>query len=264
MRAQTGAASRLGFTGEQHDATTGAIYLRARTINPALGRFLSADSVQPNAPGTQGYNRYSYVANNPTTWIDPTGHQAQAVGWKLNPQWMLIGSLIARYYLAACIAQPLGCAVIAALIIVAFILVSCVLGGFDGACYLPGAVPTDPPSWWDDNRTWDVPLPWVPDIPIPFTDAPAIPDIQFARPGGGNEQRPPKAVCNKAIKLLKDAVRLLEKHGRRISEKQKAELRRKIQDGTISSYDLPGIIQRQFPGEFEGKTLREIEKLCGR
>jgi hypothetical protein len=30
--------------------------------------------VQPNAPGTQGYNRYAYAANNPTTWTDPSGH----------------------------------------------------------------------------------------------------------------------------------------------------------------------------------------------
>ncbi len=46
----------------------------ARYYNPGLGRFLSADSVQPNAPGTQGYNRYAYAANNPTIWTDPSGH----------------------------------------------------------------------------------------------------------------------------------------------------------------------------------------------
>ncbi|MEZ4614124.1 MAG: RHS repeat-associated core domain-containing protein [Caldilineaceae bacterium] len=44
-----------------------------RDLHPALGRFLSADPVSPNAPGTQGYNRYAYVANNPTTWVDPSG-----------------------------------------------------------------------------------------------------------------------------------------------------------------------------------------------
>lgn len=43
-----------------------AAYLRARYLNASLGRFLSTDSVQPNAPGTQGYNPYAYVANNPT------------------------------------------------------------------------------------------------------------------------------------------------------------------------------------------------------
>jgi hypothetical protein len=34
--------------------------------------------VQPNAPGTQGYNLYAYVANNPTTWLDPSGHNPAA------------------------------------------------------------------------------------------------------------------------------------------------------------------------------------------
>jgi RHS repeat-associated protein len=66
----------FGFTGEQHDPATGLLYLRARYYQPGLGRFLSADAVQPNAPGTQGYNLYAYVANNPTTWVDPTGHLA--------------------------------------------------------------------------------------------------------------------------------------------------------------------------------------------
>jgi hypothetical protein len=41
-----------------------------------VGRFLSADSVQPNAPGTQGYNLYACVQNNPTTWVDPHGRSA--------------------------------------------------------------------------------------------------------------------------------------------------------------------------------------------
>jgi RHS repeat-associated protein len=71
-RSQTGQSSIFGYTGQQTDST-GLSYLRARYYNPALGRFLSADSVQPNAPGSQGYNLYSYVGNNPTTETDPAG-----------------------------------------------------------------------------------------------------------------------------------------------------------------------------------------------
>jgi hypothetical protein len=49
----------------------------ARKLDPTLGRFLSADTVSPNAPGTQGFNPYAYVANNPTTWTDPNGHDPE-------------------------------------------------------------------------------------------------------------------------------------------------------------------------------------------
>jgi RHS repeat-associated protein len=65
LRNQTGMTSSLGFTGELFSAATGLLHLRARDLMPALGRFLSVDTVQPNAPGTMGYNLYAYVANNP-------------------------------------------------------------------------------------------------------------------------------------------------------------------------------------------------------
>ena len=74
VRASTGQSSVFGYTGEQTDPETGFSYLRVRLYNPASGRFLSRDSVSPNAPGTQGYNPYAYVANNPSTWTDPSGH----------------------------------------------------------------------------------------------------------------------------------------------------------------------------------------------
>jgi RHS repeat-associated protein len=69
VRTSSGPQSVFGFTGEQRDAETGFTYLRARYLDPALGRFTQADTVQPNAPGTQGWTRTSgYVANNPGTW----------------------------------------------------------------------------------------------------------------------------------------------------------------------------------------------------
>ena len=47
VRASSGVSTLFRFTGEQHDAETGFTYLRARYHNPVLGRFISADSVQP-------------------------------------------------------------------------------------------------------------------------------------------------------------------------------------------------------------------------
>jgi RHS repeat-associated protein len=76
VRGTSTVGSLFGFTGEQTDAETGFVHLRARSYDPSLGRFLSVDTVQPNAPGTQGFNRYGYVAGNPTTLTDPSGHSA--------------------------------------------------------------------------------------------------------------------------------------------------------------------------------------------
>jgi RHS repeat-associated protein len=67
VRQSSGRASIFGFTGEQRDATTRLTYLCARHLEPTLGRFTQADTVQPNAPGTQGWSPYAYVAHNAST-----------------------------------------------------------------------------------------------------------------------------------------------------------------------------------------------------
>ncbi|NLY74415.1 MAG: hypothetical protein GX075_03840 [Firmicutes bacterium] len=57
------------FTGKEYDPDTGLHYYNARWYDADLGRFISEDPVaDPNNP-----NLYSYTANNPLRWIDPTG-----------------------------------------------------------------------------------------------------------------------------------------------------------------------------------------------
>lgn len=63
---QTGSQTPFGYTGAQQ--TDDLVYLNARHLSPDIGRFLSVDPVRPGAPGITGYNPYTYVANNPTTW----------------------------------------------------------------------------------------------------------------------------------------------------------------------------------------------------
>jgi RHS repeat-associated protein len=46
----------------------------ARFYSPALGRFISADTIVPGAGNSQALNRYSYVAGRSLTLVDPTGH----------------------------------------------------------------------------------------------------------------------------------------------------------------------------------------------
>ena len=74
---QLAGTGSFGFTGEQQDLT-GQLHLRARQYNPTLGRFTTVDPVQPGAPGTTGYNLYTYSGNNPTTWTDPSGRAVLA------------------------------------------------------------------------------------------------------------------------------------------------------------------------------------------
>ncbi|MGI8857242.1 MAG: RHS repeat-associated core domain-containing protein [Thermomicrobiales bacterium] len=63
----------LNYTGQQRDGT-GLLYYGARYYDPALGRFLSPDSIGVNPVNPQSLNRYSYVGNNPLNHTDPSGH----------------------------------------------------------------------------------------------------------------------------------------------------------------------------------------------
>jgi RHS repeat-associated protein len=62
------------FTGQRKDATIGLYFYNARYYDPALGRFISPDTLVPEPGNPQALNRYSYVLNNPLRFIDPSGH----------------------------------------------------------------------------------------------------------------------------------------------------------------------------------------------
>ena len=64
------------FTGQySHDARLGSLmYFNARYMSPALGRFVSADTIVPGAGNPQAFNRYAFVFNNPLKYVDPSGN----------------------------------------------------------------------------------------------------------------------------------------------------------------------------------------------
>lgn len=62
-----------GFTGHELENELGLINMRGRIYDPALRRFVSPDPAVRDIKASQTFNRYSYVANNPTARIDPTG-----------------------------------------------------------------------------------------------------------------------------------------------------------------------------------------------
>jgi RHS repeat-associated protein len=61
------------FTGQRAEGF-GLYDYRARWYDPALGRFVSADTVVPEPGNPQALNRYAYVTNNPLRYTDPSGH----------------------------------------------------------------------------------------------------------------------------------------------------------------------------------------------
>jgi RHS repeat-associated protein len=65
------------FTCQREITGLGIYYYGARFYSPKLGRFISADSIVPGFANPQNLNRYSYVLNNPLSYIDPTGHMGE-------------------------------------------------------------------------------------------------------------------------------------------------------------------------------------------
>jgi len=63
------------FTGQREQAELGLYFYGARWYDPSLSRFVQADTVVPvQTQGTQAWDRYAYVNNNPVRYNDPTGH----------------------------------------------------------------------------------------------------------------------------------------------------------------------------------------------
>ena len=67
------AVTRVGYTGQQMLGNMGLIHMNGRVQDSTLGRFLSADPYVVDPSNTQSFNRYSYVLNNPLSYIDPSG-----------------------------------------------------------------------------------------------------------------------------------------------------------------------------------------------
>jgi len=62
------------FTGQRFDSSTGLYYYNARYYDPHLGRFIQPDTLVPDPLNPQAWNRFSYVYNNPASYVDPGGH----------------------------------------------------------------------------------------------------------------------------------------------------------------------------------------------
>ncbi|WP_052306581.1 HYD1 signature containing ADP-ribosyltransferase family protein [Acetivibrio clariflavus] len=62
------------YAGYQYDKETGLYYLNARMYDPKIARFLQEDTYTGDPEDPLSLNLYTYCANNPLIYYDPTGH----------------------------------------------------------------------------------------------------------------------------------------------------------------------------------------------
>jgi RHS repeat-associated protein len=106
-----GGVGPLGYTGAT--STGGPIHLGARDLLAPTGRFLTPDTLATGGPGTTGYNRYAYAANDPLTYTDPTGHSVLTEYLNLN---RMSPATAAVLYMGAATASLVAFGVLAQLI----------------------------------------------------------------------------------------------------------------------------------------------------
>ncbi|HEY9060820.1 MAG TPA: RHS repeat-associated core domain-containing protein [Pseudobacteroides sp.] len=77
------------YCGEYFDKENGTIYLRARSYDPRIGRFVSEDSYAGEIDDPLSLNLYTYCQNNPVNYFDPSGHKVEGFQ-KLQLAWGFI------------------------------------------------------------------------------------------------------------------------------------------------------------------------------
>jgi RHS repeat-associated protein len=89
------------FAGLELDEETGLHFASARYYDTLTARFLTADTVTPGeGQSSQGWNRYAYSRNNPVVYVDPSGHEDEAVQENTADSWQVadvVGALANAY-----------------------------------------------------------------------------------------------------------------------------------------------------------------------
>ena len=72
------AINPMRYRGYYYDTETGFYYLQSRYYDPAIGRFINADSYSSTGQGILGNNMYAYCLNNPIANTDVSGNMCSA------------------------------------------------------------------------------------------------------------------------------------------------------------------------------------------
>ncbi len=68
---------RLAFGGHPIDDENGLVFMGARVYGSGFKQFLQPDTIIPDPTNGAAWNRYAYAYNNPTRYLDPTGHSPE-------------------------------------------------------------------------------------------------------------------------------------------------------------------------------------------
>ncbi len=71
--------TRRGYTAHEMLDSTDLIHMNGRVYDPVVARFVSADPNVDFGLGTQGWNLYAYVGNNPLSRTDPSGFYSRGM-----------------------------------------------------------------------------------------------------------------------------------------------------------------------------------------
>jgi len=83
-----GVQNPFRYRGYVYDAETGLYYLQTRYYDPEVSRFINADSYISTGQGILGNNMYAYCGNNPISYVDISGTNAEALGWMTGLGWI--------------------------------------------------------------------------------------------------------------------------------------------------------------------------------
>ncbi|MGH8678571.1 MAG: RHS repeat domain-containing protein [Burkholderiales bacterium] len=85
-----------GYTGHEHLDNVKLIHMNGRLEDPVLGRMLSPDPIMAGLLNPQALNPYSYVANDPTSYLDPSGYFLGGLFRNMGRALQHVGSVIHR------------------------------------------------------------------------------------------------------------------------------------------------------------------------
>jgi RHS repeat-associated protein len=86
------------FNGRRYDPETGFYYYRTRYLDPRVGRFTTRDTIGIWGDASNLGNGYTYVGNNPWSFVDPFGYEGCNSFSLFSSAWNIAGKIGENFY----------------------------------------------------------------------------------------------------------------------------------------------------------------------